>query len=227
MNGYGDCLTCKSFSKSAFSCIDKDTITKTITGASVSINFKKGQDIYLEGTPSKGVFCVQSGKVKVYKKCLERNLTIGLGSNSDLLGLASMFNGGVYTNSAKCLEDSHICFVPKKTFVNLLSSNQDMMMNMLKQSCTENGRLSNILRDLKCRNTLSRLACAVHTMYDRFGLDENKCINITLTRKEISEIAGTTTESAIRILNDLKKEKVIAFYNNKIRILDMDKLLKF
>ncbi|MGZ4042150.1 MAG: helix-turn-helix domain-containing protein, partial [Bacteroidia bacterium] len=62
---------------------------------------------------------------------------------------------------------------------------------------------------------------------EKYGLDENKCLNITLTRKEISELAGTTTESAIRILNDLKKEKAIVFYNNRIRIQDMNKLLRY
>ncbi|MGZ4042853.1 MAG: Crp/Fnr family transcriptional regulator, partial [Bacteroidia bacterium] len=161
MNGYGDCLTCKSFSKSAFSCVEKETLGRTVTNSSISIGFKKGQDVYLENNPSKGVYCIQTGKVKIYKKCLERNITIGLACNSDLLGLGSMFNNCVYTNSAKCLEDSQICFIPKKTFLGLLTSNQEMMMNMLKQSSLENEKLSNILRDLKCKNTLSRIVCAL------------------------------------------------------------------
>ena len=111
--------------------------------------------------------------------------------------------------------------------MNLLNSNQEMMMDMLKQSCLENEKLSNFLRDLKCKNTLSRIVCALLHINEKYGLDENKCLNITLTRKEISELAGTTTESAIRILNDLKKEKVIVFYNNRIRIQDMNKLLRY
>jgi len=224
MNSYGDCFKCKSFSKSALACLKPDIISNNISSSSVSINYKKGQEVYLEGSLSKGVFCIQSGKVKVYKKCIERNITIALAGNSDLLGYQSIFNGDKYTHSAKCLEDSHICFIPKNAFLETLAGNNEMLMHLTRQSCIENYKLSNILRDLKCKNMLNRISCALLTVADKYGYDENKCLNITLTRKEIAEISGTTTESAIRILNDLKKEKVISFYNSRIKIQDANKL---
>lgn len=227
MNGYGDCHTCKSFSKSAFSCLSKDFVSKSITANSVSLSFKKGQDIYIENTLSKGVYCIQSGKVKIYKGCAERNMTIGLAGNSDLIGYQTIFNGDNFTNSAKCLEDSQICFIPKKNFLNIITSNSEMQMQLIKRCCIDNYKLSNILRDLKCKNTLSRIATALLALGEKFGFDENKCLNVTLTRKDISEISGTTTESAIRILNDLKREKVLVFYNNRIRIQDTNKLLRY
>jgi len=227
MNGYGDCLKCKAFSKSTFACLDSDVVTKSITGNSISITYKKGQDVFLEDSLAKGVFCIQSGKVKIYKKCSERNLIVGLGKNSDLLGYQAMFNGDKFGNSAKCLEDSQICFIPKKAFMSILSSSNEMLMHLLKQSSIENHELSNFVRELKCKNTLGRIASALIRVSEKFGLDEDKCLNITLTRKEVSELSGTTTESAIRILNDMKKEKVITFHNNRIKILDMNKLLRY
>jgi CRP/FNR family transcriptional regulator, polysaccharide utilization system transcription regulator len=227
MNGYGDCNTCKSFPESSFSCMNRDTVSKSIIGSSVSINYRKGQEVFLEDTISKGVFCIQSGKVKMYKKCLDRNLTICLGGNSDLIGYGSLFNGGRYTHSAKCLENSQICFIPKKIFLNLVASDHLLLMRLMEQSCIENSKISNMLRDLKCKNTLSRMVCAIVNITEKYGLDENKCLNITLTRKEISELAGTTTESAIRILNELRREKLIVFDNSRIRVQDLNKLLRY
>lgn len=227
MNGHGDCLNCKSFSKSAFSCLARDIVSKQVIGNSVSINFKKGQDVYTEGAFAKGVYCVQSGKIKIFKKCADRNITYSLASNSDLIGYQAFFNGNTFTNSARCLEDSQICFIPKKTFLNILSSNHDMAMHLLKKLNEENNRLANFARDLKCKNMLSRIISTLSYIHDKFGTDENNCLNVTLTRKDFSEIAGTTTESAIRILNDLKKEKAISFYNNRIKIADTNKLMKY
>lgn len=224
MKGFGDCLKCKSFSKSGFACLDTDIVSKAIVGNSISINFMKGQDIYLEDTLSKGVYCIQSGKVKIYKKCMDRNITIGLAQNSDLIGYQALFNGNQFTNSARCLEDSQICFIPRKAFMDVLMSNSELMLFLLKTTCSENHKLSNYLRDLKCKNTLSRIAYALVYIADAFGFDDDKCIDVTITRKDISELSGTTTESAIRILNDLKREKVISFFGNRIRILDADKL---
>ena len=227
MNRFGDCLTCKSFSKSAFSCLATDVISKQVVGNSVSINFKKGQDVYSEGTLAKGVYCIQSGKVKIFKKCSARNITYSVAGNSDLIGYQAFFNGNTFTNSVKCFEDSQICFIPKKIFLNILSSNHDLAMYLLKKLSEENNKLANFARDLKCRNTLNRIISALLYIHDKFGTDENECLNVTLTRKDFSEIAGTTTESAIRVLNDLKKERTISFYNNRIRISDATKLTNY
>ncbi|MBS1635347.1 MAG: Crp/Fnr family transcriptional regulator [Bacteroidetes bacterium] len=224
---FGDCMSCKSFSKSAFSCFERGSVSKLINGNSVSIHYKKGQEIYNEGALAKGVFCIQQGKAKVYKKCPDRNMTIGLAGNSDLLGYHALFNSGHYKNSAACLEDSHICFIPKKTFLNLMASNPDMFHYVMRHSSQENNRLSDMVRDLKCKNMLSRVARSLVTVSEKYGFDNAHCLNVTLTRKDIAELSGTTTASAIRILNDLKKEKVIGFHNKRIRIQDVNKLMRY
>ncbi|MFL5752946.1 MAG: Crp/Fnr family transcriptional regulator [Bacteroidia bacterium] len=227
MNGYGDCLKCRSFSKSIFGGLEGSVVSAKVSCNSVSINFKKGQDIYQEGEPARGVFCIQQGKVKLYKKCADRNLITGLAGNSDFLGYQSLFNGAGYIQSAKCLEDSRICFIPRKVFMELASSQQEMVTAMLRLSCSENKKLSEILRDLKCKNMLSRVAMALIAVGEKFGYDDNKCLDITLTRKDISELSGTTTASAIRILNDLKREKVISFCGKRVRIHDATRLLRY
>lgn len=227
MNTYGNCLQCRSFPKSSFSCLTNEAVSKGIIPHSVSLSFKKGQDIYLEDALSKGVFCVQSGKIKVYKKCSERNLILTLAGNSDLLGFQSLFTNDKYTNSACCLEDSQVCFIPKKDFKTLLNESPELMMNLIKQMSQENQEMSNLIRELKCKNTIGRIASALTKIIGKFGLDENKCLNISMTRKEISELSGTTTESAIRILNDMRRDKVVSFIGNRIKVLDMDKLNRY
>ncbi|MEO6303478.1 MAG: Crp/Fnr family transcriptional regulator [Bacteroidia bacterium] len=223
----GNCSNCKAYNKSAFGNCEVSFITKNISDHNISLTFQKGQDIYLENSLVKGVFCLKKGKVKVYKTCDGRCLTIGLATDGDLLGFTSLFDGGKYINSARCLEDSVICFIPEKNFKKLLSINTDLLLELLKRSSVENYRLSNIISSLKCKNTLGRVAITLSDIAEKFGTDENGFFTLTLTRRDISEMSGTTTESAIRILNDLKKENVISFQNNRIKILDSVKLRKY
>jgi CRP/FNR family transcriptional regulator len=86
--------------------------------------------------------------------------------------------------------------------------------------------MAEFARMLKCKNTMGRIACAISEVAKKYGFDEYRCINVRMTRKDISELSGTTTESAIRILNELKREKVINFINGRICILDQERLLQ-
>ena len=218
------CLSCGSFSKSVFSSIERNIVSQKAFSNVVEINFKKGQDVFNEGSAVKGVFCIRNGKVKVFRNCEAKNITLSLAGNSDLIGFTGLLNGATYINSAKCLEDSEICFFPKSIFLDILLSSNELQLTLLKRSSYENYCISNFIKVLKCKNMRSRVANALFEVNKKFGLDENNCLNICLTRKEIAELSGTTTESVIRILNDLKKEKIVDFVNNRIKLLDINKL---
>lgn len=225
MNGYGDCKTCKAFSKSTFCSENASGIVDFLSGNLISISYKKGQDIYLEGTQGKGVFCIQKGKVKIYKNCEGRNIVTDLSADGDLIGFSNTISkDGKCVNSAKCIEDSQICYIPKKVFMNLLETRSGLLFELLKKTSEENTRLSNFVSALKCKNTEERIACTLSVLEEKFGVDSNGCLDVSMTRKDISEISGTTTESAIRILNSFKKDESIGFVKNRIKILDKKKL---
>ena len=57
-----------------------------------------------------------------------------------------------------------------------------------------------------------------------FGLDNEGCIDVLLTREEIANTIGTATESAIRLLSNLKKDGIIDLVNKKIKISDKNAL---
>ena len=59
---------------------------------------------------------------------------------------------------------------------------------------------------------------------ETFSTTEDGYIDIQLSREEISSIIGTATESAIRLLSELKKEKIINFKGKNIKIIDFKKL---
>ena len=65
-----------------------------------------------------------------------------------------------------------------------------------------------------------RLALTLLNLEEVFGTDKEDCIDIVLTREEIANTIGTATESAIRLLSNLKKDGVIDLVGKKIKILN-------
>ena len=65
-----------------------------------------------------------------------------------------------------------------------------------------------------------RLAETILNLEEIFGVDNEGCIDIVLTREEIANTIGTATESTIRLLSNLKKDGVIDLIGKKIKILN-------
>ncbi|MBL4594574.1 MAG: winged helix-turn-helix domain-containing protein [Flavobacteriales bacterium] len=62
----------------------------------------------------------------------------------------------------------------------------------------------------------------------RFGYElDGKTLSMTLTRREIGDIAGTTTEKTIRTLSDFVREGIVNLEGKKIQILDLNKLIAY
>jgi CRP/FNR family transcriptional regulator len=85
----------------------------------------------------------------------------------------------------------------------------------------------NKITNLAQKPVIERLAEAILMLKEYYGFvkDEN-LLNITITREEIANIVGTATETAIRILSELKREGIIALDGKKIKILNIDALIK-
>ncbi len=60
---------------------------------------------------------------------------------------------------------------------------------------------------------------------ETFGLDENQCLDVQLSREEIANMVGTATEAVIRLLSELKKQGLISLEGKKIRLLDVHGLV--
>ncbi|MCB0300073.1 MAG: cyclic nucleotide-binding domain-containing protein, partial [Calditrichaeota bacterium] len=118
--------TCSIFN--VLSCDEQDKISDNKGG-----NFyKRGQHIFFEGTRPSGVFCIHKGKVKIYKIDHTGNEQIvRLAKDGDILGYRSVVSNELYASFAAALEDSLICFIPRSVFLELLTSNGQLSMQMM------------------------------------------------------------------------------------------------
>ncbi len=221
------CEFCQSHHRSLFGALSNAELDQMET-AKTCTRYKKGQVLFHEGTRPLGVFCVNSGKIKIFRLGIDgKEQIIKVSAAGDLLGYKSLISEQHYNLSAEALDDCVVCFVPKDDFFRLLQPGSSFYMDILKAVCVENGEMANKMTQLAQRSVRQRAALTLLMLKDTYGLehDQEGEIEINLTREDLANIVGTATESLIRLLNEFKKEELIETRGRKIRILDSKGLL--
>ena len=190
--------------------------------------YKKGQLIFFEGNKPQGLFCVSSGKIKIFQTGLEgKEQILRLVKEGDILGYRSLISGEPYSASAMAMEDCSICMVPRKTFFDLLQSNSDLSTRVMQLLSHDLKEAEHRLTELAQKPVRERMAETILMLKEFYGFEEDKkTINAMNSRDDIANITGTATETAIRVLSDFKSEKMIDLKGKKIRILNSSLLLR-
>jgi CRP-like cAMP-binding protein len=216
------CELCASRKYSLFSDLPEAQVC-SISDHKNLISHRKGQILYYEGTKPLGIFCINSGVVKVYKTSSNgKDQIIHLAQKGDFLGYAALLGEENYSNSAMIIEDAKICFVPKEAFMNSLLHNTQFFRRVAKALSHEIGVMEEKLTDATQKSIRERLAFVLLQLGNSYGVEGggNQKIDLILSREEIAGIVGTATESVIRLLSEFKKDNLIDLDGKKIIIKD-------
>ncbi|WP_243392506.1 Crp/Fnr family transcriptional regulator [Solitalea longa] len=192
------------------------------------ITFNKGEEIFVEGDRPFGIYCIHKGKIKLSKHGESgKEQIVRFAKESDVLGYRALLGNEVYDCSAIALEATEVCFIPKKDFFQIFDNSPSLSLNLVKLLSSDLKRAENKLTDIAQKPVRERIAENLLVLKETFGEDEDSgCIKIILSREEIANLTGTATETAIRLLSELKTDRLIEFVGKKIKILNAKELLK-
>lgn len=198
-----------------------------LTDHTDDIHVKKKETIYKEGSFPKGIYLIKKGKIKTYKTNeFGKELITGLYNEGDFFGYSSLLEEQKYEETAATLEDSDILLIPKDDFFDLLYKNIAVARQFIKL-------LSNNIKDreeqlikLAYNSVRKRVAESLLNLSKRYNTTNSKQFSMNISREDLANLAGTSTETAIRTLSDFKEEGFIEISGGKITIVDHDKLSK-
>lgn len=221
------CRYCSKYLSDIFSAATAEHADEIANAKQCNL-YKKGQIIFQEGANPYGIYCINTGKVKLSHSGDEgRDQIIRLVKPGDLIGYKALISNEPYTATATVLEDSAVCFIPRDIFLQVLQKDTALSLKMMQILTSELRRAETKITHLAQKPVRERLAETLLTLKETYGLEEDEqTINVTLSREEIANLVGTATESAIRLLSEFKKEKVIDLPGKKIRILRLQQLIK-
>jgi CRP-like cAMP-binding protein len=182
--------------------------------------------IFREGEPVRGIYFVYSGTVKVHKKWgTEKELILRFARQGEIFGHRGL--GGreaIYPISATALEPLNACFIDMDFFRASLKVNQDFMHGLLLFFADELQESERKMRNLAHMQVKGRVAQALLTLQEKFGLTPDGYIQITLSRQDLASLVGATYETVFRIINELSEEELIVLSAKNIAINDVAKL---
>jgi CRP-like cAMP-binding protein len=80
------------------------------------------------------------------------------------------------------------------------------------------------MRNLAHMPVKGRVAHALVSLKDQFGINKDGHIDIELTRQDLASYTGATYETVFRVVNELIQEGVISTNGKKISIVNDGKL---
>jgi CRP-like cAMP-binding protein len=222
-----DCHYCDSRFKSAFCDLQGEELDELNDNKS-SAHYKKGQVIFMEGHPPHGLFCVNSGKIKVHQQGdVGKEHIIRLVGSGDILGYRALLSGGYYTCSATALEDADVCFVPREVFFSLISKDLKLSMAVMKLMANDLREAEHRMTNLAQKPVRERMAETLLFIKETYGYEpDGTTLNVNLSREEIAGMVGTATETAIRLLSEFKSDGIIETVGKRIVIKDHKALMR-
>lgn len=186
-----------------------------------SLLIKKGENLMTEGNAINGLYCIKDGKCKLSKLNTNgKEQIIKFIKGGDILGQRSILSDEPVGLNVTALEDMHVCFIPKGDILDTIKLNSQFSLNLMKNVSHQLNEANNLVSQMAQKPVKDRLAETLLMLEEIFGLDNEGCIDVILTREEIANTIGTATESAIRLLSNLKKDAIIDLIGKKIKIIN-------
>lgn len=192
-----------------------------------NFEFKKGQQIFKEGDPVKGIYFIYDGKVKVHKYWdEEKEFIVRFANKGDILGHLGLGTENFYPVSATTLEKVIVCYLEMDFFESTLEVNTKLTYNLMRFFANELQNTDRRMRDLAHMSVKARIAQSFISLKNQFGKDENDFINLEITRQDLSAFSGVSYETFFKVMVELNEQNGVLAIDKRYKIIDENLLLK-
>lgn len=178
-----------------------------------------GGSFFREDDPPEWFYLLAEGQIKVVKhSSTGKDFIVAFFSPGEMFGEVAVFENQPYPATAQAVVDSVALGIRRPDFLDFLSHRPEVALKIIDVLGGRLREAQNRLRDLAGERVEQRLARTLLMLSAKLGP------SLPFTRQDIGDMAGTTTETAIRFLSSLNKRKITRSTRGKIIILDELKL---
>jgi CRP/FNR family transcriptional regulator len=181
--------------------------------------FAADETIFWEEDASDWFYMVSEGRVKITKLASTgKEIILSFFGPGEMFGEVAVFENKPYPASARAVSATCLLGIKKADFLNFLAKYPTVSLRII---AIISGRLrdaQNRLRDLAGERVEQRLARMMLMLSDKLGA------TLPFTRQDLSDMAGTTTETTIRTLSQWEDRGIVSSARGKVTISDETKL---
>ena len=217
-----DCTKCQ-LKNLFFTHVTVDELTD-ICEIKIERNYTKGEYITKEGDTINEFLYLKEGLVKLSKSSVDgKDQIISFSKPFDFVSLLSVFSSDQYKYSVSAVEDSTVCILDLDVVKNYAQQNALFTMDLMTRvsEATDKIVLDNL--EIKRKNLKGRVAHVL--LYFSNYIYNSDEFELPISRREIAEYIGMTTENVIRTLSEFRKDKIIKIFGKDIMISDKKRLV--
>jgi CRP/FNR family transcriptional regulator len=179
--------------------------------------------MFREGDHFSHLYVLRSGQVKLTTSLPDgRAQILRLGVPGHFLGF-EVVDHDHYLYTAEALTAVEACVIRQKDMLRAVADNPMVCRHIARTLTEELEQAEGMIRDLGTKNAGERVTSFLLSLTSKQSdLPEN--LPLHLSRHEIAEIVGLSTETVSRIMAELQREAIIVAPRGSIRILDVDRL---
>jgi len=194
-----------------------------VRASKTQVLFRKDDNLTKQGAFASYILFIINGLVKQY---LEgdgiRNYNLRIIKPGEFVGLSAVFYENIFNYSTIALTDCHVYLIEKEAIAKVVKQNGLFGFSIIKRYCEQNTNLLNTVRNLMYKQMNGRLADTL--LYLDSLKNETAEIFQLLSRKDIADFTGISTESTVKLLKAFEKEGLIELHEKDIKLLKQDAL---
>ena len=186
-----------------------------IKESKVQVQFRKGENLTKEGAFASSVLFVVEGLVRQYiVGDSNRDFNLRIIRNSEFIGLSAAFSKPTYDYSTVALQETLACLIEKDAIAGLIRKNGDFAYGLINRYYENDSSLYSTIRSMMYKQMHGRLADVL--LYLDTKPYKGESIFSYLSRKEIADFAGLSTESTVKLLKGFEKDGLINLVDKDI-----------
>jgi CRP/FNR family transcriptional regulator, nitrogen oxide reductase regulator len=174
--------------------------------------FQPGETIYFSGETAVRFYVVASGRVKLLRhSATGQDVLLDILQPGDYFGSLTLLAGDVYPDTAQAQTAVCVLSIQSENFRALLQQYPQAALTVLDITARRLQESQETVRRLSVESVEQRLAAVLLKLADKLGdvTAEGLLIQMPLSRDDLAQMAGTTTETASRTMSQFQKDGLV------------------
>lgn len=184
--------------------------------------FHKDDALFSENDPPAGIYCIESGSVKILKEETPgEHRIMHLATEGEILGLHSVVNNHSYTNSAVAITETRASFISMNDFMDLVNSSNTYKLLVMKSLCSRIDSMEDHIVRISEKMSDERFADTLLMLVEKYGINKSKELNVRLSIDELASYTCTSKSYMKKIVTEFSHRGLITFTGGSIKILNL------
>ncbi len=194
-----------------------------VRSSKTQVLYRKGDNLTKQGTfASYVLFMIKGLAIQYIEDVNNKTFNLRIIQPGEFIGLSSIFKNNTFNYSSIAITDCQVFLVEKSALLEIISNNGPFGLGLITRYSEQNINLYDTLKKVMYRQMNGRIADTL--LYLNQFKESNPEIFTLLSRKDLADFTGVSTESVVKLLKSLQQDGLIKLNAKDIEILDIEKL---